>query len=399
MDIHTDKQSSVLAANQGDPLNLPAHRGDRTLRSMIAGYFNATSGLAVFTAPVTGISVVGLPALTGSSTAKNTSTMTSSTPTVSKPHRVSVVTVTDRTTVTETSCSTDPTSTKSLETVSTLPTSLIVDDIVKSMVPATPNVPKATSVSAVKNPGTRLLPSAFGNEQTSQTVLMITKTAWTTTWTSVTAQPSVPVSSSVKGVHSSVHENPIDGKSQQPIDQAYAKPVPPPTTAPAMTTTSCTSNGTNFLGLAGKTSAYLEVTSPLPTIHTGLPVFGTAGTKSPKVSQSSHPVPKIPMIPNLPIGHPPLFSNGTLVRNHTTSTFYHEKPTVHPGAASVSKHHVPGSSTSHQAAKCTTTFKHAPTQACTSTSYVHTKTIAVDCYGCVGEQAQVTDKAYHEGKV
>jgi hypothetical protein len=81
---------------------------------------------------------------------------------------------------------------------------------------------------------------------------------------------------------------------------------------------------------------------------------------------------------------------------------YHEKLTIHQGAVSISKGHITtakASSTSHPVAKCTTTFLHSPTQDCTSTSYVHTKTIAVDCYGCVGEQAQAIRKADLEAKV
>jgi hypothetical protein len=164
-------------------------------------------------------------------------------------------------------------------------------------------------------------------------------------------------------------------------------------------TTSCTSNGTASLGLVGKTTTGVEVSISRPTVHTGLPIFGTAGTRLPKVTQSLHPIPKIPIIPNLPFGHPPSFSNHTIVRNHTTLSFYHEEPTSHPGTASSPKHHVSASSTIHPAAKCTTTFLHSPTQPCTSTVYVHTKTIAVDCYGCVGEKAQATKETHHEGKV
>jgi hypothetical protein len=370
--------------------------------STIAGLFNATSGLDAFTAPVTGVSVAILSSSTGSGI-NHTSFSSTSTSTLKNPSLVSIVTVTDRTTVTETNCSASSTAI-SLDAASTLPTSSIEENVVKSTVPAIYSVPKSTLAPAVNITGTASLSSALVNEQILQsTVVIITKTAWTATWTSVTVQ----VSRSTKGSHSSVDKDSIDGNPQQPIDQLYAKPIPSPTITsikpqtPILTkpTTSCTSNGTASLGVAGNTSTTLQVTSPLPTVHTGLPVFGTAGTKIPKVSQSPHHTSKLPIIPNLPFGHPPAFFNGTIVRNHTTLSFYHEKPTVHPGAASVSTHHVSGHSASHQAAKCTTTFQRSPTQACTSTRYAHTKTIAVDCYGCVGEQAQVTKEEYHEGKV
>ena len=374
---------------------------------MIAGHFNVTSGLAAFTARVTGISVAVLSTSIASGI-NHTSFSSTSTTAHSKLQHVSVVTVTDRTTVTETSCSVSSTSINTLQTASILPTSSLEDDIVKGIVPVTSSVPKTTSTSAVKPPGTTSLSSALGDQLLSQsTVVMITKTAWTTTWTSITAQPDAPASSPVKASHSSADKDSIGGKPQQPIDQVYAKPTPSSTitsiksVAPVLTksTTSCTSNGTASLEVAGKTPTNLGITSMMPTVHTALPVFGTAGIRTNTASRSPHPTPRIPIIPNIPFGHPPLFSNGSLVRNHTTLSSYHEKPTVHPGTASISTHPVSGSSTSKQAAKCTTTFPHVPTQSCTSTRYAHTKTITVDCYGCVGEQAQITKQAYHERKV
>lgn len=395
------KHSSVLAANPGEAPALPAHRGDHPLRwtSIIAGLFNSTPGINAVTAPLPGGSMSILPFSTGSAAVhNNTSFSSTSTSTLEKPFPVPIVTVTERTTVTETSCSDSPTSISSLKSVSISPSSLIEDDGLRSMVPTSSGVPKPTLIPAINTPGTAALSSS--QQTTTSTVFMITQTAWTTTWTSVTAPPVAPISTPAKASHSSGGEGSIDGKPQQPIDQAYAKPFPLPTTtlmvahSPVLTnsTTSCTSNGTTSLA----------VSISRPTVHTGLPVFGTAGTRIPKVTQSLHPVPKIPIIPNLPFGHPPSFSNHTVVRNHTTVSFYHENPTVHPGTASITKHHgatLKASSTIHPAAKCTTTFSHSPTQPCTSTSYAHTKTIAVDCYGCVGEQAQIIRKAGHEGKV
>jgi hypothetical protein len=369
---------------------------------MLASIFNTTSGTTAVTPPVPGGSVSFLPFSTGAGSINHTSFSSTLASNLSKYQHISTVTVTDRTTVTETSCSDSSTSISSLEAASTLPTSLIEDDVVKSMVPAISSVPETTLAPAVNTPANAALSP---NQQSSEsTVVMITQTAWTTTWTSVTAQPAIPISSSAKESHSSAHQDP-----QQPIDQAFAKPITPPETTTALIqtpvltepTTSCTSNGTICLGFAGKTATGVEVSISHPTVHTALPIFGT-GTKIPKVTQSLHPAPRIPIIPNLPFGHPPSFSNHTVVRNHTTVSFYHENPTVHPGTASITKHHgatLKASSTIHPAAKCTTTFSHSPTQPCTSTSYAHTKTIAVDCYGCVGEQAQIIGKAGHEGKV
>ena len=367
---------------------------------MIAGYSNATSNTDTITSPVPGGSMSTLPLSTGSSTIHNTSIFSSSNSTLEKPHVVSIVTVTDRTTVTETSCSDSWTPLKSLESASALPTSLVTGNIVKSKTSMMPSVSTSALIPVVNTPAIAAL---LSDRQTSQSaVIIITKTAWTTTWTSITAQPAVPISSSAKQSHSSAHKDP-----QQPIDQASAKPMSPPMTTAALPqtpvltepTTLCTSNGTVSLGLAGKTSTSIEVSISRPTVHTGLPIFGTAGTRLPKVTQSLHPLPKIPIIPNLPFGHPPSLSNHTIVRNHTTLSFYHEKPTIYLGTASSSKHHVSASSTIHPAAKCTTTFLHSPTQPCTGTVYAHTKTITVDCYGCVGEQAQATKETHHEGKV
>jgi hypothetical protein len=409
MNVYTDKHSSVIAANQGEAHH-PAEFADRPLHwsSVIAGLFNSTPGINAITPPVPGGSMVSLLIPTGSSTAHNTTSMTSSTSTLEKPHAVSIVTITDRTTVTETSCSASSTPINSLKTPSTLPTSSIDEDVVGGTLPVTPGVSKTTLVPPVNTPA---IPALSSDYQASQpTVVMITKTAWSTTWTSVTAQPTISISSPAKESHFSASKDLVNGRPQQPIDQAYAKPVPSPVTTPMMpqtpvlinSTTSCTSNGTTSLGLASKTSTGVELSISRPTVHTALPIFGTAGTQPIKTSQFLHPTPRTPVVPSLPLGHPLLFSNGTVVRNHTTVSFYHEKPTIHPGAVSISKGHITtaeASSTSHPVAKCTTTFLHSPTQDCTSTSYVHTKTIAVDCYGCVGEQAQAIRKADLEAKV
>jgi hypothetical protein len=363
---------------------------------MIAGLFNSTLGTNALTLPVTGGPMSILPISTVSGTIQNTSVSSSSTSIQEKPFPLSIVTVTDKTTVTETSCSDSLTPINSLKTASTSPTSAFEDDVVDSTVPAITYAPKTTLVHTSKLSGTTALSPALQNDQTSQpTVVMITKTAWTTTWTSVTAQPGVPFSSTAKESHSSAHRD-----SQQPIDQAYAKPIPSPVTTPMMPQTPVLANSTNSCTSNGTSSP--AVSKPSPTVHTALPIFGTAGTKSIKTFQSPHPTPKIPIIPNLPFGHPPLFSKGTVVWNQTTLSFYHEKPTIHPGAASISKAHVTtakASSTSHPERKCTTTFVHSPTQPCTITSYAYTKTIAVDCYGCVGEQAQATGQVDHEAKV
>jgi len=404
--MFTNNYSSVLAANQGEAPRRPAHHADRPLRwsSLVAGHFNATSGVIHYTAPVTGVSVAILPSSTGSGTVRNISSSTS-TSGLGKTHHVSIVTVTARTTVTETSCSVSSLLTGSFKitqkSLSALSTALPIGDVVKSILPITSNMHK-TNLGPVSNiPESTVSSPALNNAETSKPVVaMVTKTVFTTTWTSVVGKTVTQVPLAAKPSDSSA----IDDKPQQPIDQASGKPVFPPKITFAVPigvltkpTTSCTSNSTASPGIAGTPSGGLQVSRPLPTVHTGMPVVGATE------SSPSHPTPRIPVVPNLPFGHPPLFSNETIVRSHTTLSFYHEKPTVHPGTASVlaslSRHHVSRPSTTHQAAKCTTTFHNLPTHPCTSTHYVHTKTIAVDCYDCVGEQAHAPKPAYHEGKV
>jgi hypothetical protein len=153
MNVCTDKHSSVIAANQGEAHH-PAEFADRPLHwsSVIAGLFNSTPGINAVTPPVPGGSMVSLLIPTGSSTAHNTTSMTSSTSTLEKPHAVSIVTITDRTTVTETSCSASSTPINSLKTPSTLPTSSIDEDVVGGTLPVTPGVSKTTLVPPVNTP-------------------------------------------------------------------------------------------------------------------------------------------------------------------------------------------------------------------------------------------------------
>jgi hypothetical protein len=82
-----------------------------------------------------------LPISTVSGIIHNTSFSSTSTSILEKPLLVSVVTVTDKTTVTETSCSDSSTLINSFESASLIPTSLIADNVVNSKTSMKPSVP------------------------------------------------------------------------------------------------------------------------------------------------------------------------------------------------------------------------------------------------------------------
>ncbi|KAM0717085.1 hypothetical protein Q7P37_006937 [Cladosporium fusiforme] len=87
---------------------------------------------------------------------------------------------------------------------------------------------------------------------------------------------------------------------------------------------------------------------------------------------SSPLLPTAPMHPSFPYGHPPAVS---ITRTFTNTT----------SPASQSQHHPTSPSSSP---KCTTTFSPLPTNPCATTYYDATRTLSVDCLGCVGEHAK-----------
>jgi hypothetical protein len=71
-------------------------------------------------------------------------------------------------------------------------------------------------------------------------------------------------------------------------------------------------------------------------------------------------------------------------------------PVVHTGHPNNKPHY---STTKHPAnTQCTTTFHRTPTQACTETHYASTTTLPVNCFGCVGEHA-LPSKGYDENSI
>jgi hypothetical protein len=99
------------------------------------------------------------------------------------------------------SCSGSSTLINSFESASLIPTSLIADNVVNSKTSMKPSVPTTALVPAGNTPAIAALSPDQHISQSS--VVIITKTAWSTTWTSITAEPDTAFTIPAKASDSS----------------------------------------------------------------------------------------------------------------------------------------------------------------------------------------------------
>lgn len=379
--------TSIVSANGP---NNKRHEHSLSWSQNPAGFANSTAFVGTITAPGTAVS--HKPTATGSHGGKPVDWKAS----LSKfwsghhKHERSTVTVTRRTTVTESICSTSAVPMVSAkpdsEPTNTRPDTAAVSDV---------SMASSSLVTGAESPQI-----AQSIQMPGPVVFVSTHTEWSTTWHFVTTTVDTEVTVSTSnpaGENGDAPGNPnVDDQPQAPIDQTYGvtTAVPMTTSIPSAAsvvepnvqsvsvskpTTSCSKSSTTTLPEVHFSNPPITIQTTLPTAGLGTAPFNTLQPSEP----TSHPASTIPVIPSLPYGHPPSLSGSPNYHNHTNTLSHGTKPTHHATAApaSLTNPHLhtrrPTSTSTHSKhPQCTTTFPHAPTRACTTTHYASTTTFA-----------------------